>query len=421
MKQMIITPAQISTSEIMKFTARHENRNFSYHSTPFQSKYRNRSNTDAFKIGIEAEKEDRDRYEISADKLLKKTKFRKENDGSLDSYGFELISPIYNFSKPDTLLNDLQTDIIQYLLNADAGEKCGNHFHISHTKISPQTILKGIQNYLPLLYAMYKNRIGNRYCQAKDTNVLLQYPDKYSSAYLTGYGTLEFRIFPALLNVKQLQFRLNLIKAIIENMHLSAFSILKDMVNPKSDIFNALIGVYNTKKKFRALLVRYGTFLNYAKNSLNDDIDMEQFVGEKTLNKLNKYFKEAVSIDGEGEDNIITRSAYTMTETELKTTIQMYQGAEVHTTLFDLSANTLNGERYNVSIEGLYTVPRVIRQCEFVVRRSIDEHGQMWVNVWVNAADLESDTFNFIGKLKNLLSHINVMSYPLDLYMAENL
>jgi hypothetical protein len=198
---------------------------------------------EAVNFGFEAEKSSSEfREEGIAMKLAHETGFKKEEDGSLGEYGFELISPIlplYNQQVIDECIAPV-TDF----LNAGTSDRCGGHFNISMNGIESRDILKGIKGSLPILYSIYEKRIGNSYCPVRNFSTYLRRRDKYQACYLKNMNVLEIRLFPAIKNVKVLQNRIELMRMVMGNLYgKTAMKVLLELANPTTNIHNFLLNV----------------------------------------------------------------------------------------------------------------------------------------------------------------------------------
>jgi hypothetical protein len=239
-----------------------EDANANYHS---QSR-RDYSNSSTFKIAFEIEKEDSSAGLIHYDQLHYNTGWCKEGDGSLDDDGYELISPIF-----DMYSNDLETAIgkssdLETLINADYSDRCGGHINISCTTMSPNILFEGMSSFMPLLYAMYEDRVDKNYSKAKAKHQYHASGDKYSSVYIKP-NLVEFRIFPAVKNVKNLLWRRDLIRIMVDNMNKSELDVLRMMLNKKSRLHNHLRIVFSEDKILQKAeaFVRYSEIYNYKK------------------------------------------------------------------------------------------------------------------------------------------------------------
>jgi hypothetical protein len=215
-----------------------------------------------FTIGVEVEKEDDDACTLHWEKVLDDTGWVKENDGSLERNGYELVSPVFNLfndgmDKEIEASSDLQT-----LINAEFSEKCGGHINLGSTEYTPAQLFEGLSAFMPLLYAMYPNRIGIHYCQAKlkykYRSVTSEYEAKYSSVYIKD-KVVEFRIFPAVRSVSNLLWRRDLVRIMCDNINKSELDVLKMLVNQNSKLYKHLRKIYSQD----VLLERTKQFITY--------------------------------------------------------------------------------------------------------------------------------------------------------------
>lgn len=198
-------------------------------------------------VGFEIEKEDNEAYEIGYSNLYDTTDWCKENDSSVNGPGgYELVTPVYNLFSKD-LDNDIENnEDLQKLIDADYSENCGGHINISSQTYSPIQLVQGFRGFLPLLYSIWSLRITNRYCPADKPHV---YRDKgkYSALHVKS-GVLELRLASAVKSVKNLLWRRDLIRIMIENINKSELEVLRMMLSKRSKLHRHLRKVYNPKQ-----------------------------------------------------------------------------------------------------------------------------------------------------------------------------
>jgi hypothetical protein len=234
-----------------------------------------------FTIGVEIEKEDDVAGLIHWSKVYSNTGWIKENDGSLDCNGYELVSPVFD------LFNDgMDKEIdgssdLQELIDAEYSDNCGGHINLGATDYTPEQLFEGLSSFMPLLYTMYPHRIDRSYCQAKK-KYNYRSPDKYSAVYIK-HNVVEFRIFPAVRSVKNLLWRRDLIRIMCDNINKSELDVLKMLVNQNSKLYKHLRKIYSQD----VLLERTKQFIMYT----------ERFNDKKLPPIDPKKFKK-------GEDNI---------------------------------------------------------------------------------------------------------------------
>ena len=221
-----------------------------------------------FTIGFEVEKEDDDAYQIKYQKLYNDTKWIKESDGSLDSgNGYELVSPVYDLygKKLDA---DITRDDLVTLIDAEYSSNCGGHINIGSNSFTTKELNEGLSCFYPLLYAMYENRLGQTYCVAKNKNEYHQGNEKYSAIYVKS-KVLEFRIFPAVRDVKNLIWRRDLMRIFVNNINKSEVDVLKMLVNKKSLLYKHLSKIFSEDK----IMQKANLFIKYSKLYNNRNLD----------------------------------------------------------------------------------------------------------------------------------------------------
>lgn len=236
-----------------------------------------------FTIGLEIEKEDIiARNKVGYQKLYDRTKWCKERDGSLnDLSGYELVSPVYDLmsSRMEKDIND-DEDLTQ-LINASFSDRCGGHINIGSKIYSPVQLLWGIKGFLPLLYSIWGIRINNQYSRAMKAH---EYGDKKNAIKLKAH-VLEIRIASAVKSVKNLIWRRDLVRIMMNNINKSEQEVLRMMLNPRSVLHKHLRKVYNSERFMKKCndFVSYAEMFNDIKlDSLNWD-DLDSVKGESNI------------------------------------------------------------------------------------------------------------------------------------------
>ena len=248
-----------------------------------------------FSIGFEIEKEDEEAHDcVRARFLYDKTEWIKENDGSLcDEIGYELVSPAFDLfsSKMEDEINESRT--LQQLINADSSRKCGGHVNLGSSEYNSNQLLEGLSAFLPLLYAMYENRIEEYYAKAHSKHKYHEMQTKQSAVYVKSH-VLEFRIFPAVKNVKNLLWRRDLMRIMCSNINSSEIDVVKMIANPKSKLHIHLRKIFtiDTMVKKIELFVKYSKMYN--------DKNIEKMSKVKNaIKKLKKLQSNGVNISNE--------------------------------------------------------------------------------------------------------------------------
>lgn len=206
-----------------------------------RSKIEDKSNDSMYKIGFEVEKEDEYFTDFSNVRVYG---WDAERDGSLNDDGFELVSPIYDLMDMSKFNNDVKN--ISDFINADYSSNCGGHINVSVKGKNSIEIFDLIRGYLPLIYAMYPNRLDNRYAKAKKVNEFNN-EDRYEAINFTKDNILEFRIFSAVRNVNNLRFRYKFVQYMFNNQRKGSASVVR-MLLTDSELKKLLLSVYDESK-----------------------------------------------------------------------------------------------------------------------------------------------------------------------------
>lgn len=212
-----------------------------------------------FGIGFEIEKEDEDAFDIEWKPLYDKTGWAKEDDGSLDDDGgYELVSPAFDLHTNDLDKAIEESDDLKTLINADSSTNCGGHLTVSSSLYSAHEMLEGLSAFFPLLYALYDGRTENDYSRPK---LKWEYHGDGGRGAINSrgnrsiaeadhktFGALEMRIFSAVRNVKNLMWRRDLVRLMVENFGKSEGEVLRLLVNPKSKLFRHMLKVYTVQR-----------------------------------------------------------------------------------------------------------------------------------------------------------------------------
>lgn len=202
---------------------------------------------DEYIVGLEIEKVDEDLREKSeAWRILQETGFRKETDGSLNSGGYELVSPKLPLLDTERIKKAMLPVID--LINGQSDTSCGGHINISRKNTHSHDLLKGLKGFVPILYAMYENRLTNRYCQAKKWNIYFTNPDKYSAFYLKNSKVLEIRIFSRVANYNTLMWRVKLMQLIVGDFGRNLNQFLLKLSSTESLLYKTMREQYSHEK-----------------------------------------------------------------------------------------------------------------------------------------------------------------------------
>jgi hypothetical protein len=176
---------------------------------------------DSVLMGLEVEKVDYSlRNNGEAWKILEETAWSKEEDGSLGSNGYELVSPIL----PLFDINRIKQAIspVTDWINGDSNEDCGGHITLSKRETTTEAFLESMKQFAPILYSLYPKRLENRYCRAKQWSKYFSYPEKYSAFFAKdGMGSIggrvEIRLFARVRNEENLLWRIELLQLLVND------------------------------------------------------------------------------------------------------------------------------------------------------------------------------------------------------------
>lgn len=227
-----------------------------------------RSKGAKYKFGIEIEK---DGNEINRNFLEHQNTnlngWVAERDGSLQVYGYELVSPKYDLMNTKVFFSELKP--LHRFIHQDNSRSCGGHISISSTEENSRSLLENrFRGYLPLLYALYKSRVENSYCAARRA-------DTYSgkmNAFNPTSSRLEIRLFPSPRYIKSIRFRLELIKYILEYPAKTPDKVLERLYRRNSKLYRLLLSVYEPSELVR----KVNLMVTMAKQYDNDELDVEK-------------------------------------------------------------------------------------------------------------------------------------------------
>ncbi len=218
-----------------------------YHS---HTKVIDKSDNSIYTIGYEVEKEDKGvMLSLKAKESRLKYGWRKESDSSLDSrIGFEFISPVYDlFDGNGKRKADFEEPLIFEHLHAKYSPSCGGHINLGEKGKKTDELFEEISGYLPLLYAIYESRIKTTYSSAVKKDKYYTSKDKHRAVFIKP-NILEFRIFPAVKSVVQLEWRTRLIQLMVMNKTNNPMDVVVMMANKKSDLFQHLSILYKPEE-----------------------------------------------------------------------------------------------------------------------------------------------------------------------------
>ena len=235
------------------------------------------NDNDDFMVGIEVEKVDCNlQSDFNAFQLYQETGWRKERDSSLNSGGYELVSPILP-------LLDMQriekacSPVMKYI-NAKSDTSCGGHFNLSKRGTDSREFLKGMKGFAPILYALYENRLTNRFCRGRNWSHYFSNPDKYSAFYLKNNNVVEIRLFSRITNYKVMMWRVKLIQTLLQDYGRNLNQFVLKMSAVENSLYQLLREQYTHERIMEKikLVAKYaemyncGTISNSVRNKVNE-------------------------------------------------------------------------------------------------------------------------------------------------------
>ena len=238
-------------------------------------------------LGFEAEKEDR---EVLLSRTLQEyyeefPKWRLERDGSLDDWGLECISPVFPLDNDtDRELIENECHKLSEYLEADSSSNCGFHISVSTRptrRHGTEGLYRKIENWMPLLYALYPSRTSGSYSEAK-------YKGDSSSSRDCLYrdrNRVEIRIFPACLSVDNVLFRIDLVRYILKNPINETYELADHF--KKSAFIELIDRVYHgDRDKLNSLIRRTWKYSKQYNFSTPSDKNLFTEEAEETLETI---------------------------------------------------------------------------------------------------------------------------------------
>ena len=230
---------------------------------------RNRlSDNTVWTIGFEVEKEDE--YPMDAHDLydVDDTGWCREEDGSLGSDGFELVSPVYDLFQ-NRMDNDIaESKILRDHIDAEYTSSCGGHINFGKRGITGEELFDQIQAFIPLFVTIWRHRLGNHYSQMKRKPDDYKRAGKYSAIHVKG-SYLEIRVPPAVKNVTNLMWRRDLMRIVASNCGVKPLQVITMMLSSKSALGQHLRKVYTSEEQIHKIVSIYAQFADDMYSSFN--------------------------------------------------------------------------------------------------------------------------------------------------------
>jgi len=228
----------------------HKNPRYDYH-RDFNVKQIQLEQKFVFKMGVEIEKQSYLGSKHSNVSIGQRFGWKKERDGSLcGTIGYELVSPCYPLFTDDlineakqienefpNLINGNDHDLISHSRGNSA---CGGHIHFSRSYTTARDTFEMISGYIPLFYAIYKKRSESDYCGAKEKSRMKESTEKMQAVRIIEdivNPRIEFRIFPLVKDIDQLQWRIGLLRIMAMNPTNRFNEVCNMLTDKESDLY----------------------------------------------------------------------------------------------------------------------------------------------------------------------------------------
>lgn len=240
----------------------HRNPRYEYHSRDFQTKQIQMEQKIVFKVGVEIEKQSYFGSKHSNVAIGQQFGWKKERDGSLcGTIGYELVSPCYPLFTDD-LINEAKEieqafpELINgndhTLISSDKdNSSCGGHIHFSRSYTSAKDTFEMVSGYMPFIYAIYRKRSETYYSIAKEKSQMKNSTEKMQAVRIIEdivNPRIEFRIFPLVKNIDQLQWRIDLLRIIAMNPTNRFPDVANDLCNKESDLYKHMLKEFSPSK-----------------------------------------------------------------------------------------------------------------------------------------------------------------------------
>lgn len=203
-----------------------------------------------FGFGMEIEKSQMPDFPFDKWDVYNETGAVLERDGSVDN-GFELKTPVYNLFSPKT---DERLEKLRQFADIRGVENAGGHIGFSMSGKNDEELIDLCAGFIPLIFAMYKKRLSNDYCNGKSIKALKESGEKMQAIRLRGHY-IEFRVIASVKSYQSVIFRLNFFRILAKNIGKTFSQVIGMAVNKNSDLHKLLTGdVYSDSDKFERLI-----------------------------------------------------------------------------------------------------------------------------------------------------------------------
>lgn len=201
------------------------------------------SSTHPYLFGLEVEKEDHEARSVALSEALTRG-WIAVSDGSLDSGGFELVSPAYNLTDPSKVREWKEIISHWHLINAESSRSCGGHITVSKRGLSGLDLMDAMGDAIPLLMSCYRHRLRGTWSVPVVRSRTEENGNKYR-AFNVKSNRIEFRLFSAVQTGDQLLSRIDLLRECLRFTERDQpMSIAESLETRKGPIWDALENLY---------------------------------------------------------------------------------------------------------------------------------------------------------------------------------
>ena len=198
-----------------------------YHNSPSARKiikYSDMTMVSNYWIGFEIEKNyfvvDGEQHRYQGDVVGECDLFKGyETDSSCGVEAITNILPLGTDRNRFEVFSMMENPIARQVINSPTSSSCGGHINISSDNHSPAELYDRMRPYMGILYALFRYRLKNSYCQG-NPKVDRYNNQKYSPVYLRPTH-VEIRIPNRVISVEQLKRRYDLMYLIVHSATLS--------------------------------------------------------------------------------------------------------------------------------------------------------------------------------------------------------
>ena len=122
------------------------------------------------------------------------------------------------------------------------------HFNISKKGVDSREFLRGMKGFVPVLYALYENRLSNRFCRARNWNHYFSNIDKYSAFYLKTSNIVEIRLFSRITNYKVMMWRIKLMQTLMQDYGRNLNQFVLKMSATENSLYQLLREQYTHQR-----------------------------------------------------------------------------------------------------------------------------------------------------------------------------